>query len=186
MPATREQIADTFQRHVERFGYGRASVEQVAAELGISKRTVYQHFNSKRDLYAFVVGRIAGEQETLLRARIADEPTARARMQRFLRLVISGMRAHIQATSKADWMQEFEIAYDAMAGAYGAIGTEVVAEGLATGEFTFDDPRLANELIGAMVTHYGVMVRDDREYNADEQVVMAIMRMLGEGCDRQD
>jgi AcrR family transcriptional regulator len=186
MPATREQIADAFERHVERFGYGRASVEQVAAELGISKRTIYQHFRSKRDLYAFVVGRIAAEQETMLRAQIAEEPTPAARMRRFLRLVISGMRTHIQETSKADWMQEFEIAHDAMSGAYGAIGVDVIAEGVAAGEFTFDDPRLANDFIGAIVTRYGVIAREDREYEADEQVVAAIMRMLGDSSDRQD
>ena len=44
-------------------------------------------------------------------------PGHREKMERFLRLVVGGMRAHIQQTSKADWMQEYEVAYDAMAGA---------------------------------------------------------------------
>ena len=179
MPATKDQIADTFRRHVERFGLSKASVEQVAAELGISKRTIYQHFSSKREIYAYVVERIAAEQREQLTALIADEPTHRDRMEKFLTLVIGGMRRHIQETSKADWMQEFEIAYDAMAGAYGAIGTELVAAGHAAGEFDFDDAELANGLIGAMVTHYGVLVREDRDYDADAQLVDAIMRMLG-------
>ncbi len=179
MPATKEQIADAFRRHVERFGYSKASVEEVAAELGISKRTVYQHFSSKRDIYAYVVDRIATEQREQLTALIASEPTYRARMERFLTLVVGGMRRHIQETEKADWMQEFEIAYDAMAGAYGAIGTQLVSEGFKAGEFAFGDAYLANELIGAMVTHYGVLVREDRDYDADAEVVAAIMRMLG-------
>lgn len=179
MPATRDEIADVFQRHVERHGLTKASVEDVAAELGISKRTIYQHFSSKRDIYAYVVERIAAGQREQLGALIASEPTYRARMEKFLTLVVSGMRRHIQETSKADWMQEFEIAYDAMAGAYGAIGTQLVAEGHAAGEFDFADAELANGFIGAIVTHYGILVREKRDYDADAQVVAAIMRMLG-------
>jgi AcrR family transcriptional regulator len=179
MPANRDQIADAFQRHVERYGYSKASVEDVAAELGISKRTIYQHFGSKKELYGYVVERIADTQRAQLSALIAEEPGYAARMERFLTLVVSGMRTHIQETSKSDWLQEFEIAYDAMAGAYGAIGTALVREGYAAGEFTFDDEELANELIGAMVTHYGVLVRDNRDYDEDGEIVAAIMRMLG-------
>lgn len=182
MPANKEQIADAFARHVERFGYGKASVEDVAAELGISKRTVYQHFSSKRDIYAYVVDRIGDAEQARLEQALLPEPTYRAKMERFLRTVVGGMRAHIQETTKSDWMQEFEIAYDAMARAYGAIGTRLVNEGAAAGEFEFADGELANALIGAMVTQYGVMVRERRGYDADDQVVKAAMRMLGGPC----
>ena len=179
MPATKEQIADTFARHVQRFGFGRASVEDVAAELGISKRTIYQHFSSKKEIYGFVVSRVADQERDRLRQSIEVEPSWRAKTEKFLRIVVSGMRAHIQETSKADWMQEFEVAYDAMAGAYGSVGTELIEKGHAAGEFDFPDPVLGNALIGAIVTQYGVMVREDRDYDADEVVVEAVMRMLG-------
>jgi AcrR family transcriptional regulator len=185
MPATKNQIADTFLRHVERFGYGKASVEDVAAELGISKRTIYQHFSGKQDLYAYVVGRIAEAQRVQLSDAIADVPGWAPKMERFLTLVVGGMRRHIQETSKADWMQEFEVAVDAMAGAYGAIATELIRSGFEAGEFEFADAHLANDLIGAMLTHYGVLVREDNDYDADEALVAAIMRMLGaRGADR--
>lgn len=179
MPASKEQIADAFERHVQRFGFGRASVEDVAAELGISKRTIYQHFGSKKELYAYVVGRVAEAERQRLEALVADLPSARAKMEHFLMIVVSGMRTHIQETSKADWMQEFEIAYDAMAGAYGVVGTAIAGEGHAAGEFQFEDAELANALIGAVVTQYGVIVRDRRDYDQDDVVVAAIMRMLG-------
>ncbi len=179
MPATKEQIAQAFERQVQHFGYGRASVEDVAAELGISKRTIYQHFSSKRDLYAHIVERVADEERQRLVGAIEDAGTVTKKMERFLRLVVGGMRAHIQATSKADWMQEFEVAYDAMARAYGSVATELIAAGVASGEFAKQDPAFANDLVGAMITHYGMSVRDDRDLDADEALVAAIMRMLG-------
>jgi AcrR family transcriptional regulator len=181
MPATKDQIADTFAKHVERFGFGKASVEDVAAELGISKRTIYQHFSGKKDLYAFVVDRIAVGEEVRLRDALAGVASYRARMDTFQRLVLTGMRAHIVQTTRADWMQEFEIAYDAMARAYGSIGVELVEGGAAAGEFSMADGVLANALIGAMVTEYGKLVRDTPGYSDDEAIVAAVMRMLGEG-----
>jgi len=179
MAATKDEIANTFARHVERFGFGKASVEDVAAELGISKRTVYQHFSSKRDIYAYVVDRVADGEQVRLEETIKSAGTYRQQMKLFLRTVVTGMRTHIQETRKADWLQEFEIAYDAMARAYGAIGVKLVNEGAAAGEFEMADGELANALIGAMVTQYGVMVRETPGYDADEAVVAAAMRMLG-------
>lgn len=181
MPATKDQIADAFERHVQRFGFGRASVEDVAAELGISKRTVYQHFRSKKELYGYIVGRIAEAERARLASLVAGKRTYASKMRTFLEVVVGGMRAHIQETRKADWMQEFEVAYDAMAAAYGSIGTELVRAGHEAGEFEFADAVLANRLIGAMVTEYGLVVRDDRDFDADGAVVDAIMRMLGSG-----
>lgn len=182
MPASKQLIADTFSRHVERFGYGKASVEGVAEELGISKRTIYQHFSSKRDLYAFVVGRIGEAERSRVEGELKRVRTYRRKMERFLRLVISAMRQHIAETSKADWMQEYEIAYDAMIGAYGSVAEALVSRGAEAGEFAMADGELANGLIAAMVTHYGVRVREDPSLDADEELVQAIMRMLGDGC----
>jgi len=179
MPATKDQIADTFARHVERFGLSRASVEDVASELGISKRTIYQHFSSKRELYGYVVGRIAEGERDRLAALVADGPSWSERTERFLWIVISGMRQHIQETTKADWLQEFEVAVDAMTAAYGAVAVELIRGGYEAGEFRFADAELANGLIGAMVTYYGTVVREHRDFDADEAVVAAIMRMLG-------
>ena len=182
MPATKDQIADAFQRHVEHWGYGRTSVEDVAAELGISKRTVYQHFSSKKDLYAYVVDKCAVVTRKDLAAMLETEPTYRAKMRRFLQVVVTGMRTHIQETTKADWMQEFEVAFDAMSRAYGSIATELIARGAEAGEFEFADAYLANEFIGAIVTSYGVLVRERPGYDEDDAVVAAIMRMLGGGA----
>ena len=47
MPATKDEIATTFLELAFRYGYRRTAVEDVARELHISKKTVYEHFASK-------------------------------------------------------------------------------------------------------------------------------------------
>lgn len=179
MPATREQIVDEFERQVLRFGYIKTSVEDVAAELGISKRTIYQHFDSKRALYSEVVDRVGEQERARMTALVADVEGSRAKMETFLTAVASGMRMHIQRTSKAEWMQEFEVARDAMAAAYGSVAVVLMEEGISEGVFGEYDPMLMDQMIGAIMTHYGVMVREDPKLDRDQEVVEAIMRMLG-------
>ena len=72
-----------------------------------SKRTVDQHCGSKKELYGYVVERIATAQRAALEQAIAGEESYEGKMRLFLTLVVSGMRRHIQETSKADWMQQF-------------------------------------------------------------------------------
>ena len=58
MPATKDEIAAKFMELAFRFGYRRTAVEDVARELRISKKTIYEHFSSKQDLlrYALELG----------------------------------------------------------------------------------------------------------------------------------
>jgi AcrR family transcriptional regulator len=177
MPANKEQIADAFQRQAERYGYERASVEAIAAELGISKRTIYQHFSSKSDLYAYVVDRMSDAEQAGVERSIANEPTYRAKMKRYLQLVVRAKRVHTQETAGTAFVQESEVDYDVMSRAYGAVGDRLLREG--AGEFAFGDAALASELVGAIVTRYGVLVWDRPDYDADDAIVDAIMRMLG-------
>ncbi|MGD9101586.1 MAG: TetR/AcrR family transcriptional regulator, partial [Anaerolineae bacterium] len=59
MDAKKEQIADAFQKHFNHFGYKKTSVGDIARELKISKKTIYQHFSTKEEIFYYVVSRIA-------------------------------------------------------------------------------------------------------------------------------
>jgi TetR/AcrR family transcriptional regulator len=49
--AKRERIVETAMRHFAERGYQGAKVEDIAAELGIAKGSVFQHFGSKAGLF---------------------------------------------------------------------------------------------------------------------------------------
>lgn len=75
-----------------REGYGLASIDRVAAEAGVSTRTIYEHYKNKADLLGAVIGRLVDRMSTVLStvdlnslepraalAVIADTITSRAR-----------------------------------------------------------------------------------------------------------
>jgi AcrR family transcriptional regulator len=43
-----------------REGYARSSVDAIAADAGVSKRTIYNHFHDKRDLFLTIVSQSSG------------------------------------------------------------------------------------------------------------------------------
>jgi AcrR family transcriptional regulator len=53
--ATRRRIIDAAYERFYRHGYARVSVDAIAAEAGVTKRTLYAHFDSKDQLLAAVL-----------------------------------------------------------------------------------------------------------------------------------
>src|SRR5258705_4687329 len=59
----RQQLLDIGRRLFAERGFGGTSIEEIAAQTGVSKPVVYEHFGGKEGLYAVVVAR---EDERLL------------------------------------------------------------------------------------------------------------------------
>ncbi|WP_406201551.1 TetR/AcrR family transcriptional regulator [Kitasatospora sp. NBC_01560] len=71
MPEKRQAITRAAGTVFGREGYTRASVDAIAAEAGVSKRTVYNHFGDKEKLFLSVALETAGELTEII-AGLAD------------------------------------------------------------------------------------------------------------------
>jgi len=80
----REQLLDVGRRLFAERGFEGTSIEEIAAQAGVSKPVVYEHFGGKEGLYAVVVDR---EVERLLgmatRIRAASTPGRSSRRRRW-------------------------------------------------------------------------------------------------------
>ena len=72
---TRDQLLTTAQRLFLSEGYGRTSLEQVAAEAGYSKGAVYSNFGNKFDLCLAVVDRVRAQQAGAIAAELGSAAT---------------------------------------------------------------------------------------------------------------
>ena len=168
-----------FARHVDRLGYSKATLDEVAKEMRISKKTIYVYFDGKRDIYEFIVEQRAQQERMRLRAFVQPLPNAREKVAALLWFAISAGRAHIEETTETDWTQEFEVAADAFRKAHGDLLREFVEEGMAAREFAQGDSRLVEKMVGAMMLEYLVVVNADTNYNRDEELVERILRFIG-------
>lgn len=71
LTATQRRRADIVAAALRVFlagGYGASSIDIVAREAGVSKPTIYKHFESKEQLFAAVMDALAGQRIALLNA----------------------------------------------------------------------------------------------------------------------
>jgi len=179
MSTTQQQIAEVFERHVARFGYDKSTLDDVAREMKISKKTIYVHFDSKRSIYAYIVKRQAAREKMRLAASVATLPTYAARVEAVMRFILGSARAHITETGRNEWLREYEIAADAFRMANGDLIRELLQAGMDTGEFDKGDAALVEKMIAAMILEYLQLVNEDPEYDRDEELLSRIRRFIG-------
>lgn len=62
-------------------GYHATTMEEIAIAAGVTKPVIYQHFNSKRDLYAAILIRVKSDLETALQTSNTTFNTKRERFE---------------------------------------------------------------------------------------------------------
>lgn len=76
-PERQASVLRAAARAFARTGYAATSMEDVAAEAGVTKLIVYRHFDSKEDLYRAVLEQVAGRLRQEFAAGILAGPAVR-------------------------------------------------------------------------------------------------------------
>ena len=82
--AVKDAILDATDRLLARFGYRKMTVEDIAAEAGIGKGTIYLHFSSKEEVVLSHIDRIVERLQGRLREIAGSDATAAERLQLML------------------------------------------------------------------------------------------------------
>jgi AcrR family transcriptional regulator len=143
---TAERILEASEDVLRRFGPEKATVVDVARELGVSHGSVYRHFSSKAALRDAVAERWLHEISAPLGAVVSEDAPAPARLRRWLDLLIESKRGRARQDPElfATYVQlaagarEVITAHvDELVGQLAAI----IADGVERGEFVAADPQ---------------------------------------------
>jgi AcrR family transcriptional regulator len=80
--ARREQILDVALEVFGRAGYHGASMNDVAEAAGVTKPVLYQHFDSKRELYRALLEEVGNRLLSAIAKATADAPDGKSQTQR--------------------------------------------------------------------------------------------------------
>lgn len=83
LPSKRELIVAAARKLFLEAGYGATSMDAIAAEAGVSKRTVYSHFKNKESLFAAIMGGMC----QIIGGSNPDEPIPDERPEQILKTV---------------------------------------------------------------------------------------------------
>jgi TetR/AcrR family transcriptional repressor of mexJK operon len=162
--AKREAILDAAQIAFLEVGYAAASMDSVAAGAGVSKATVYAHFESKDQLFAAVIRRRCERSA----AFAPPPPDADARTtligvgRRLMDLLLSPEALAMYRVVVAESVRQPELAqafYESGPGAGKAQIAEVMADLVRRGVLAVPDPwEAADQFVGMLRTDYFMRV----------------------------
>src|SRR4026209_2958596 len=141
----KEAILDATDRLLARFGYRKMTVEDIAAEAGIGKGTIYLHFASKEEVVLSHVDRIVDRLKDRLREIGNSAAPAAERLRRMLLMRVMFRFDSIQHYTQSlnDLLAALRPGMLARRGLYfeaeAQIFAEVLMKGRDAGEFQFDD-----------------------------------------------
>jgi len=149
----RTQILDAAQRRFAHYGVSKVTMDDVAADLGISKASVYYYFKTKEDVFREVVRREREEFIGLVESITASEGTAEEKLRRYcserLQLinrhanmrVVGGIQAWVEAKPLIrDVLEEF-MAKELL------LLRRIIETGVHRGEFAVDNTEKTARLV---------------------------------------
>jgi TetR/AcrR family transcriptional repressor of mexJK operon len=156
-----DAILDAARRVFLREGYS-ASMDLVAAEAGVSKQTVYNHFGSKEGLFRAIVGHVSGELLDVLverdGTRADPAATLEAVARRFLNLLLEPSYLALHRMLVAEAPRFPDLAREIYVGGPARAANELalyLADESRQGTLAVTDPALAAEqFFGALCGHF--------------------------------
>jgi len=144
--AVRDSILDATDRLLARFGYRKMTVEDIAAEAGIGKGTVYLHFSSKEEVVLSHVDRIVDrlkQQHLAVIARSENTAPERIRQMLLARVLFRFDSIQHYTQSLNDLLAALRPGLLARRAKYfeeeAQLFAEVLTEGRGSGEFQFEN-----------------------------------------------
>ncbi|WP_076866405.1 TetR/AcrR family transcriptional regulator [Bradyrhizobium mercantei] len=145
---TRERILVVAERLFRQIGYQKTTVADIAKELRMSPANVYRFFDSKKSIHEGVARGLMGEVEIEAQRIARSEGPAATRLRQMMTTInrmnteryVGDSKLHemVEVAMQEDW--EVCVAHMELIG--NTIG-EVIAQGVATGEFEVGDLEVA-------------------------------------------
>ena len=145
--AVKDAILDATDRLLARFGYRKMTVDDIAAEAGIGKGSIYLHFSSKEEVVLSHIDRIIDRLRERLKEIANSDATAAERLRLMLLTRVLFRFDSIQHYTQSlnDLLSVLRPGLLARRSQYfeteAQIFAEVLTDGRQSGEFSFDDER---------------------------------------------
>jgi AcrR family transcriptional regulator len=150
-------------------GFARTRIDDVAANAGVSRALVYNHFGSKEELARCVCEHMLDEWTSAVDRALDEAGSASDAIAAWLRVNLTEERrpllTALVAPDAAPVLVDWDVAAERAMEEWRAKLEALLRRGIASGEFRSDlDPRAASEVLRAMQVGMMQHLLDDKPY----------------------
>lgn len=177
MPATKDDIAGKFLELALRFGYRRTTISDVATSLRISKKTVYDFFESKDELLAYALGLAARAQRARVQSTLTA-PTVLGRIEQVVSIALQDVRRFYESNPHAEMLEPDELAERINQQVFLPMVRDLIVEGVASGEFELPDVEYTAAFAYAIGMEAVRIIREDTAQRPEAAALESLRRLV--------
>ena len=173
------KIADAFEKHFRHFGFKKTTVDEVASELGVSKKTVYKYVSSKDEIFYFIISRKAEARRLMIEKELIDLSTATEKMELMVRINFAEFRK-IHKRKIPAMAQQFQadIAAGAFRETFKHMVSEILTEGVNNNEFEVCDHEMTVRYIQSIITETVRRLMEDNKSHPEDFLIFTLKKLL--------
>jgi AcrR family transcriptional regulator len=190
---TREILAAA-RKLLERRGPEAMTMEEIAADAGVAKGTLYLYFQSKDDLIQALITRVGENILQDVEASLEAPGTPPEKLIRMVSVLLEYLNrerllfpiyARELLRGEGESREGFWRRYQEMEEKFVALVTGLFAEGIAAGQFIPANPRLLTFLIRGLVRATGYYQRAEGQADAAKEALPVLLTLLSSGLVRE-
>jgi AcrR family transcriptional regulator len=159
-------------------GFKKTSVDDVARDLRISKKTIYRLFSTKEKIFYEIMGRIARQIASGMMKDLEAFPDATSKVEGLVSIIFQRTRQWMGDNDAFEFRFKYEISEHAFQEAFAGVFRRLIDEGVAAGEFAPQQSSLTVEFIQGIVAQGMKVVHAASEEVVEPQVVSSILKLL--------
>ncbi|MBU0529714.1 TetR/AcrR family transcriptional regulator [bacterium] len=175
----KEQIAECFKQHFNHYGYKKTSVDDIAKELNISKKTIYHYFSSKEKIFYYIISKIARQFRNNMDKNLEQFSTCQEKIKQLILMIFSETRKWLKQGNDAfEFKYKYEIARMAFQDAYGELIKKLIQQGIEKGEFPKANVDMNVRFIYGIISEAMNLVNSNPELKVEDEVINSISKLL--------
>jgi AcrR family transcriptional regulator len=178
MNLTKDQLADCFEKHFNHFGFKKTSVDDVAKELKISKKTIYQFFTTKEEIFQYIVGRIAREYCLEIEHKLANIVSYHEKLSTLLKMIFSESRKWFINNDAFEVKHKYEIAVLAFQEAYRELIRQIIMNGNEAKEFNEVPVDITMRFINGLISESMKILYASPKINVEDDLIRAVFKLI--------
>jgi AcrR family transcriptional regulator len=175
----RSKIARVFERHFRHFGFKKTTVDDVAAELGVSKKTIYNHFRSKEEIFTYIISKKARARKKMVEREIMDIGSAEEKLETMIRINFREFRKkHRNKSFGIENRHQTGLASNIFRKTFFKLLKDIIEEGIENKEFDSCEPSMTVRYVQSLISESLLCVLEDPDGPYEEYLVCTVKKLL--------
>ncbi len=174
----KQAIAGAFKKRFQHFGFKKTSVDDISDDLHISKKTIYQYFNTKEEIFYYVVSQIARQYLKRMDKELDQFPTNREKLAQLIHLVFKEARKWLKENDAFEFRYKYEIGELAFKDAYSELIRQLLQQGMEAAEFSAMPVELTVHMIQGMISESMRLVTANPAQEVEAPLTRGILKLV--------